>query len=411
MSYRSKAERWQWLCALSFALFLEQSAQAVDWVQSNAGTNYWAGVACSADGTRCVAAARFAAQNFGPAGVYFSTNSGATWAQANAPVQYWGRVACSSNGLLMAAIGNESPTTTPNGGIYLSSDGGINWPLSTAPITNWSEIACSANGSKLVANIWYGGIYVSTNSGANWTTSDAPLLYWEGVVASADGQRCVATGGETINPNIHDMYVSTNYGLNWTQVTAPTAIRELACSADGQRLVGIGDQVYVSVDGALSWTAAGTVSNIEWIAVAASADGTNLTVAGIVDDTNGYAPGPVFASTDSGATWHQKGTVTGYWEGLATSADGSKLVAIQGGIADGTIYHWQDPPTLAIAASGSGFLISWPASATGFVLQEISNCATTNWTNTTNAVAMVNNVNQVRVNHNGGNRFYRLVSH
>lgn len=142
----------------------------------------------------------------------------------------------------------------------------------------------------LCANIWYDGIYISTNSGANWIVSDAPALGWQGIATSADGQRCVASGGETSNPNIHDMYVSTNYGLNSTQVSAPSAIRELACSADGQRLVGIGDQVYVSADGAQNWTGVGTVSNISWLAVAASADGTNLTVAGIVDDTNGYAP-------------------------------------------------------------------------------------------------------------------------
>lgn len=47
----------------------------------------------------------------------------------------------------------------------------------------------------------------------------------------------------------------------------------------------------------------------------------------------------------------------------------------------------------------------------GVVLQEISNCAAANWTNTTNAVALVNNKNQVLINHNAGNRFYRLVSH
>lgn len=408
MSYGSKAGWWQWLCAVSFVCW--QCAAAVDWVQSNAGTNYWEGVACSADGTRCAAAARFGPQNFGPSGVYFSTNSGATWTQANAPVQYWGRVACSSNGLLMAAIGNQSSSTTQNGGIYLSSDGGVNWSLSTAPTNNWSELACSADGTKLVANIWYGSIYVSTNSGDNWIPSDAPALGWGGITTSADGLRCVTSGGES-NPNIHDIYVSTNYGLNWTQAVAPADIRELACSADGNRLVAVGTQVYVSADGAQSWTAVGTVSNLAWLAVTASADGRNLTVAGIVDDTNGYAPGPIFASADFGTTWHQKGTVTGWWEGLAASADGSKLVAIQGGISAGPVYRWQDVPTLAIAPSGGGFLISWPASATGFALQEISNCVATNWTVTTNAVALVNNLNQVLVNRNAGSRFYRLVSH
>ena len=395
----------------AFLLPFAQPARGQDWVQTSAPLRLWSGVACSADGTRLVAVARFTDRSYNPSGVYVSTNSGRTWSLTSAPILYWRSVASSADGLKLAAIGDQNPTSTPNAGIYRSADGGSTWTLTSAPLTNWNEITSSSDGTKLVANVWYGYVYASTNSGVTWMLGDAPFFYWEGLAASADGRKLAASGGEYPDPNIHHVFVSTNYGFNWTEVAAPNSLRELASSADGNRLVAVGDEVYLSADGAQSWESVGTAANEEWLAVAASADGANLFPVGMgATDTGQYFPSPIFASADFGNTWLQKGTVQGYWNGVASSSDGTKLVVCQGGFAAGYIYTWQQPPTLAIVSSADGLLISWPASAAEFVLQHNPDLTTTNWTGVTNAVTLAGNQNQVSVIHPAGNRFYRLTS-
>jgi RNA polymerase sigma factor (sigma-70 family) len=61
--------------------------------------------------------------------------------------------------------------------------------------------------------------------------------------------------------------------------------------------------------------------NRSWQYLATSADGTKLvaTVSGA---------GPIYVSKNSGASWHATGAPEGLWAGLASSADGTKLLAV-----------------------------------------------------------------------------------
>jgi len=61
--------------------------------------------------------------------------------------------------------------------------------------------------------------------------------------------------------------------------------------------------------------------NRSWQYLATSADGTKLvaTVSGV---------GPIYVSKNSGATWHATGAPEALWAGLASSADGTKLLAV-----------------------------------------------------------------------------------
>ena len=100
-----------------------------------------------------------------------------------------------------------------------------------------------------------------------------------------------------------------------------------------------------------SWTSHGPSTN--WDCLASSADGTKL-VAGV-------AGGQLYTSADSGTTWTPHGP-SANWGGVASSADGTKLVA---GIVGGQIYTSADSGTtwtthgassnwLAIASSADG---------------------------------------------------------
>jgi hypothetical protein len=79
----------------------------------------------------------------------------------------------------------------------------------------------------------------------------------------------------------------------------------------------------------------------------------------------------------------------------------------------GGIYSWQSLPVLRIAPSSGNLLISWQAlsSAAGFVLQDNSDLATTNWVIVTNALALSNGLNQVVIPMPvSGSQFYRLIN-
>jgi hypothetical protein len=98
--------------------------------------------------------------------------------------------------------------------------------------------------------------------------------------------------------------------------------------------------------------------------------------------------GSVFMNTPwLDAAWVDAVTLT-----PATTALGSPLLAI-------TLSN----PTTAI--------ISWPAPLTGFVLQQNTSLATTNWVNETNPVTLSSGQNQVTVAPTNSDLFFRLVHH
>jgi photosystem II stability/assembly factor-like uncharacterized protein len=91
--------------------------------------------------------------------------------------------------------------------------------------------------------------------------------------------------------------------------------------------------IYASTDSGVTWTAQGVTSpgRQMWYSVASSADGTNL-VAGADSLEDGYLSGwYIYTSIDSGLTWVQRGTTLPgkqQWISVGSSADGSKLVAV-----------------------------------------------------------------------------------
>ena len=66
-------------------------------------------------------------------------------------------------------------------------------------------------------------------------------------------------------------------------------------------------------------------------------------------------------------------------------------------------------PTLSIQATNQTLVLTWPAPATGYVLQENPSLTTTNWTTVSNAPAVVVGELRVTISSPIGNRFYRLI--
>jgi hypothetical protein len=85
-----------------------------------------------------------------------------------------------------------------------------------------------------------------------------------------------------------------------------------------------GQQIYIGMP-EVSWVPRGSVQN--WVAVASSADGSHLVAI--------PANGQIYTSSDGGVTWTEQASGIQPWTAVASSADGTKLVAVS---SSGSIY-------------------------------------------------------------------------
>ena len=145
-----------------------------------------------------------------------------------------------------------------------------------------------------------------------------------------------------------------------------------------------------------------------WSSIAASVDGTRLAVAAGNASTQPYY-GFLYTSFDSGLTWTKATAPQGDWYGIASSADGSKLVAVK--LADG-IYVWRSVPSLGISSVNTNLVLYWPSNAASsrFVLQANEDLNTTNWTDALMGPTVSNQQYQVVTPPSASNIFYRLIS-
>jgi photosystem II stability/assembly factor-like uncharacterized protein len=151
----------------------------------------------------------------------------------------------------------------------------------------------------------------------------------------------------------------------WQATTAPVRYwQALAASADGTKLVVAGlaggycspclAPIYASTDAGVTWTQT-TAPGDNWSAVAASADGTKLVAVSAPQwglNIDGYVGGGfIYSSLDAGATWKQTSAPTNAWSSVASSADGARLVAVsaprwnwklQSYVGEGVIYRSVD---------------------------------------------------------------------
>jgi hypothetical protein len=120
--------------------------------------------------------------------------------------------------------------------------------------------------------------------------------------------------------------------------------------------------------------------------------------------------GPIYSSTDSGATWTSNTVPNQEWTSAACSADGGKFVAVSGRFISGLIYTLQTTPSpqLNLTPINGSFKLSWLIPSTNFVMQQSSNLAS--WSNVTNTpvLNLTNLQNEVILSPTSSSGFYRL---
>ena len=177
--------------------------------------------------------------------------------------------------------------------------------------------------------IIYCGLFAAISSALaqTWTqNTNAPNMAWLSIAASADGSKLAALpfGGAT-----GVIWVSTNAGINWTSNNVPGvpdagALASVAWSATGDKLAVVAQYasyIFTSTNYGGTW-ASNSVPSETWFRIASSADGTRL-----VAVAGNSGSGPIYFSADSGQTWTQANAPITNWVSVASSANGSNWVA------------------------------------------------------------------------------------
>jgi len=193
-----------------------------------------------------------------------------------------------------------------------------------------------------------------------------PNLDWRSVATSADGTKLVAVADNAWGP-----FTSADSGATWISNSAPTLFWTVATSVDGNKLVAALGWICTSTDSGATWTLSGAPVLSYWRSVASSADGTKL-VAAESDINFPWGTGSIYTSTDSGATWISNNVPGLDWSSVASSADGTKLVAAA---LDNPNYPGSHGGIYTSTNSGATWILNWIWSGPGGSLCSVASSA------------------------------------
>ncbi|MDB5745005.1 MAG: hypothetical protein JWR68_3320 [Polaromonas sp.] len=214
------------------------------------------------------------------------------------------------------------------------------------PQRQWHWVASDEDGSVLVASDIPGNLYVSLDGGVTWNVGNSPPdQVWISVAirrsTNASGVRQLTLLAVAFQGG---MYRSTDGGVTWTQFTTTDPAVNLnnqdwesvTMNPTGQIIAGaiLNGPIYHSANGGANWAAAtleGSTTPLVrgWRGVASSADGSVMVAVGEEGD------GQIFVSTTAGRTWTPRAvsiggtTLFNGWYRVAVSGDGN-TIAIAG---------------------------------------------------------------------------------
>ncbi len=245
------------------------------------------------------------------AGVFLSTNDGASWTAANTPFSGFSR---------MIQVGTNLFAGTDLG-VFLSTNNGQSWTAVSGGLTNATVLSLAVSGTNLFAGTYGGGVFLSTNNGTSWTAINSGLTNTTVLSLAVSGTNLFAGtyGG---------VFLSTNNGTNWTAVNSGltnATVLSLAVS-DINLFAGINlGGVFLSTNNGTSWIH-GDSGLTSYSVLSLAVSGTNL-FAGTW--------GGVFLSTNNGTSWTKvdSGLTNTYVNAFVTS--GTNLFA---GTHDGGVF-------------------------------------------------------------------------
>lgn len=183
-----------------------------------------------------------------------------------------------------SVFGGGTNTGAPAAGVYHSTDGGATWSLTTTSIsgfalftdlkmdpTNPQHLFCGVRG-----NVGTGGVYVTTNGGASWSLinslpNGSLISNVQLAISPSNSNVVYASFANGRNQTLLGLYASTDGGVTWVQLTnTPNYLginganaSVLAVDPHNANTVYAGGQssLIESTDGGQTWTEITTGSN------------------------------------------------------------------------------------------------------------------------------------------------------
>lgn len=129
--------------------------------------------------------------------------------------------------------------------------------------------------------------------------------------------------------------------------------------------------------------------SINWYVVAGGGGTSSGTSGGTVYSLSGTIGQPGAGGPLTGGTYSLTG---GFWSYVS-------------------VVQTVNAPVLTIAHTGGSVIVSWPASATSFTLQQNSNLATTNtWITSSYTITTASGTNSITITPPSGHLYFRLVA-
>jgi photosystem II stability/assembly factor-like uncharacterized protein len=234
-------------------------------------------------------------------GLFQSTDGAASWNALNAHLP-------DSLFIDAVAMDPQNPNILyvgGNYGVFRSADGGASWTRAGNVFNVWN-LAIDPRDSGSVYAVNDGGILKSTDGGGSWSvvspagTASDPfpwLVGWLVVAPGEGGPSTVYAGG-----NARGVFKSLDGGSTWTLAKSglfATSIYSLAIDPQNPHTVyaGDGSGLYESPDGAVSWSAAPVLPEVNIFALASDPHEPGTVYA--------QAASGLYKSIDGGASWVQ----------------------------------------------------------------------------------------------------------
>ncbi len=227
------------------------------------------------------------------AGVFRSTDEGATWSQKISGMGYQSTTVINKSGNYLLASGTV--------GLYRSTDIGESWTASTGLPTANGVSSLAVDGANVIAGTSGKGVYVSTDNGETWTSASSGLP-GNGTTTYVG---CVLINGTVVLASATDnntqttMYRSTNLGASWSPASSglPADFSMYnVLHLDGSVIYAGGSFLYKTTNNGDSWTQSENgIPNYSGIS-AIAANGS-LVLAGAYNH--------LYRSTNGGALWEK----------------------------------------------------------------------------------------------------------
>jgi hypothetical protein len=195
-------------------------------------------------------------------------------------------------------------------------------------------------------------------------------------------------------------------GRAWTfSGLAKTNRMDILFSKDKRKIVAMvlgGGPIYATANGGLHWAVFDSPGHYHFRLTGDETDGGFIAAATLLPhpQTDRADVAEINSSGQYGSTASAEMTpLKQDWYAVAVGPHGNKLILSS-----------LSTPTLTITKAGPLVIVSWPSSFSGFILQENTDISTPNWTDVTNNVVTVPGENQVAINPQEANNFFRLKS-